>query len=147
LERQIKASSVEEHLPVREDHAVPILDDLQAWMIAEYPKVPPKSPIAKALAYSMKRWEQLKVYTTDGRLEVDNNKIENEIRPIALGRKNLLFAGSHESAQRIAMVYSLLATVTVEWDGVLISGRSTFNADNQCIARFESPVCTSNFKF
>jgi hypothetical protein len=54
--------------------------------------------------------EELNVYTTDGRLEIDNNKIENEIRPIALGRKNFLFAGSHESAQRIAMVYSLLAT-------------------------------------
>lgn len=110
LERQIKVSPVEERLRVREDHAVPILEDLQAWMIAEYPKVPPKSAIAKALSYSMKRWEQLKVYTTDGRLEIDNNKIENEIRPIALGRKNFLFAGSHESAQRIAMVYSLLAT-------------------------------------
>ena len=58
----------------------------------------------------MKRWKELSGYTSDGRLEIDNNKIENEIRPIALGRKNYLFAGSHESAQRIAMIYSLLAT-------------------------------------
>ena len=58
----------------------------------------------------MKRWKELTRFTTDGRLEIDNNKIENQIRPIALGRKNYLFAGSHESAQRIAMIYSLLAT-------------------------------------
>jgi len=58
----------------------------------------------------MKRWKELTLYISDGRLEIDNNKIENEIRPIALGRKNYLFAGSHESAQRIAMIYSLLAT-------------------------------------
>jgi hypothetical protein len=79
-------------------------------MIEQHPMVTPKSPIGKALEYSMKRWKQLTVFTTDGRLEIDNNKIENEIRPIALGRKNYLFAGSHESAQRIAMIYSLLAT-------------------------------------
>ena len=54
------------------------------------------------------------MFTTDGRLEIDNNKIENEIRPIALGRKNYLFAGTHESAQRIAMIYySLLASCKV----------------------------------
>lgn len=54
--------------------------------------------------------ERTDIVHTDGRLEIDNNRIENEIRPIALGRKNYLFAGSHESAQRFAMIYSLLAT-------------------------------------
>src|SRR5690606_22559106 len=73
----------------------------------------PKSPIGTALSYSMKRWKELMVFTTDGRLEIDNNKIENQIRPVALGRKNFLFAGSHESAQRIAMIYSLLASCKV----------------------------------
>src|SRR5690606_22826674 len=64
-------------------------------------------------SYSMKRWNELTVFLTDARLEIDNNKIENEIRPIALGRKNYLFAGTHESAQRIAMIYSLLACCKV----------------------------------
>jgi hypothetical protein len=82
-------------------------------MLEEYPKITPRSPIGKALEYSMKRWKELTVFTTDGRLEIDNNKIENEIRPIALGRKNYLFAGSHESAQRIAMIYSLMANCRV----------------------------------
>jgi hypothetical protein len=79
-------------------------------MTEQYRAVTPKSPIGKALEYSLKRWKELTLFTTDGQLEIDNNRIENEIRPIALGRKNYLFAGSHESAQRIAMIYSLLAS-------------------------------------
>lgn len=110
LERQLKDLSAEEKQKLRQEAAVPKLEELHKWMIEQYPTVTPKSPIGKALEYSMKRWKELTLYTTDGRLEIDNNKIENEIRPIALGRKNYLFAGSHESAQRIAMIYSLLAT-------------------------------------
>ncbi len=70
----------------------------------------PKSPIGKALAYSLKRWKALSRYTEDGLLEIDNNPVENAIRPVALGRKNYLFCGSHEAAQRSAMLYSLLGT-------------------------------------
>ena len=110
LERQLKDLSVEEKQKLRQEVAVPKLEELHKWMIEQYPSVTPKSPIGKALEYSMKRWKELTLYISDGRLEIDNNKIENEIRPIALGRKNYLFAGSHESAQRIAMIYSLLAT-------------------------------------
>jgi hypothetical protein len=68
-------------------------------MIEQHKSVTPKPAIGKALDYSMKRWKELSVYTSDGRLEIDNNKTENEIRPIALGRKNYLFAGSHQLAQ------------------------------------------------
>lgn len=110
LERQLKDLPNEEKHKLRQEVAAPKLEELYKWMIEQYPSVTPKSPIGKALEYSMKRWKALTLYTTDGRLEIDNNKIENEIRPIALGRKNYLFAGSHESAQRIAMIYSLLAT-------------------------------------
>ncbi|PZX49810.1 transposase IS66-like protein, partial [Algoriphagus ratkowskyi] len=62
-----------------------------------------------AMSYTMTRWEQLSNYLMDGMLEIDNNKIENVIRPVALGRKNYLFAGSHEAAQRAAMSYSFFA--------------------------------------
>lgn len=79
-------------------------------MTEQYRAVTPKSPIGKALEYSLKRWKELELFTSDGHLEIDNNRIENQIRAIALGRKNFLFAGSHESAQRIAMIYSLLAS-------------------------------------
>lgn len=76
----------------------------------EYVKVLPKSPIGKALGYSIERWNELMIYTTDGKLNIDNNPVENSIRPVAIGRKNYLFAGSHEAAQHSAMLYSLLGT-------------------------------------
>jgi hypothetical protein len=75
-----------------------------------YVEVLPKSAIGKALAYSIERWEQLMIYTTDGKLNIDNNPVERAIRPVAIGRKNYLFAGSHEAAQRSAMLYSLMGT-------------------------------------
>ena len=75
-----------------------------------YTEVLPKSVIGKALAYSITRWDALSLYTTDGKLNIDNNPVENAIRPVAIGRKNYLFAGSHEAAQRSAMLYSLLGT-------------------------------------
>jgi len=96
---------------LRQQGAVPILQTLKTWMEKEYPAiVVKKSPIAQAMAYFLPRWEKLCLYTTDARLNIDNNLVENAIRPVAVGRKNYLFAGSHEAAQRAAMVYSLLAT-------------------------------------
>lgn len=70
----------------------------------------PKSPIGKALGYSIQRWEQLMIYAGDGKLNIDNNPEENCIRPVAIGRKNYLFAGSHEAAGRSTMLYSLMGT-------------------------------------
>jgi transposase len=110
IERQIKNLSTEERKKIRQESILIKLNEFHAWMTEQYRQVTPKSPIGKALEYSLKRWKELTLFTTDGQLEIDNNRIENEIRPIALGRKNFLFAGSHESAQRIAMIYSLLAS-------------------------------------
>jgi transposase len=110
IERQIKSLTNEERRRIRQESSLPKLTEFHAWMTEQYRQVTPKSPIGKALEYSLKRWKELCIFTTDGQLEIDNNRIENEIRPIALGRKNYLFAGSHESAQRIAMIYSLLAS-------------------------------------
>lgn len=97
-------------LQLRKQQAVPILGTLQKWMTEEYPKVLPRSPLGAAIAYCLPRWRKLCIYTTDAILNIDNNPVENAIRPVAIGRKNYLFAGSHEAAQRSAMVYSLLAT-------------------------------------
>jgi transposase len=97
-------------LQVRQKEAVPILEKFKEWMIEEYPKILPKSVIGLAMAYCLRRWDKLIKYTTSGRLKIDNNPVENSIRPVAIGRKNYLFAGSHEAAQRAAMVYSLFAT-------------------------------------
>lgn len=110
IERRIKELSVEERQQIRNEEAVPILQSLGAWMKQAYTEVLPKSVIGKALAYSITRWDALSLYTTDGKLNIDNNPVENAIRPVAIGRKNYLFAGSHEAAQRSAMLYSLLGT-------------------------------------
>jgi transposase len=102
--------SHEQVLQLRQQEAAPILEALGKWMQQTYIEVLPKSAIGKALAYSIERWKQLMIYTTDGKLNIDNNPVENAIRPVAVGRKNYLFAGSHEAAQRSAMLYSLLGT-------------------------------------
>ena len=95
---------------IRQEQSLPILKLLREWMRHEYELVLPKSPIGKALAYSLKHWDKLSTYVTDGRLHIDNNAVENSIRPVAVGRKNYLFSGSHEAAKRSAMLYSLLGT-------------------------------------
>jgi hypothetical protein len=100
----------EEIYQLRQQQAMPILEHLGKWMKEACTQVTPKSSIGKALAYSIERWEALCCYTTNGMLRIDNNPVENSIRPVAIGRKNYLFAGSHEAAQESAMIYSLLGT-------------------------------------
>lgn len=95
---------------LRQKEARPILQELKQWMEDQYGQVAPKSSIGKALAYSLRLWDRLARYTEDGAWYIDNNLVENSIRPVALGRKNYLFAGSHEAAQCAAMMYSLLGS-------------------------------------
>jgi len=112
IERDCKQQSLsfDEIQTIRQEKSVPILTTLGAWMKKEYMQVTPRSVIGKALAYSIERWDKLSLYTQNGRLNIDNNPVENSIRPVALGRKNYLFAGSHEAAKRSGMLYSLLGT-------------------------------------
>ncbi len=93
---------------LRQRISVPLLTEFKAWMTQELQTLNPKSPIAHAMAYSMSNWRELVIYTTNGRLLIDNNQVENKIRPVAVGRKNYLFMGSHEGSQRSAMLYSLV---------------------------------------
>lgn len=94
----------------RLQHSTAILITLEPLLKELLLKTLPDSPLGKAIRYTLKRWEKLCLYTRDGILQIDNNLVENSIRPIALGRKNYLFAGSHERAQDAAMLYSLFAT-------------------------------------
>lgn len=94
----------------REKEAIPILVQLGKWMDTEYQNLRPQSPIAKAMAYSIKRWDKLSQYATTGHLQIDNNAIERCMRQVAVGRKNYLFCGSHEAAKRAGLLYSLLVT-------------------------------------
>jgi transposase len=93
---------------MRQAKAKPIADALHDWMTAHRLKVPDGSAIAKALDYSLTRWEALTRYLDDGTLPPDNNHVENQIRPVAIGRSNWLFAGSLRAGQRAAAVMSLI---------------------------------------
>jgi transposase len=93
---------------LRQEKAVPILERFRAWLEANTGL--PRSPWGQAVSYSLGRWKKLIRYTQDGRIEIDNNLIENKIRPVAIGRRNYLFSGSHAAAQRAAVIYSLLAS-------------------------------------
>lgn len=90
---------------------VPIFEELVAWVREEIPMLTTlRSPIGKAMAYFSEREKQISVFLHDGILLMDTNLIENSMRPIAPGRNNYLFAGSHEVAQNAAIIYSLFAT-------------------------------------
>jgi transposase len=112
IERQAREQDLcfEDRKALRIEKAVPVLDELKQWMTAEIVKLPPKNAIAMAMAYSLRLWHRLIRYVDDGKYLPDNNLIENTIRVPVLGRKNYMFAGSHEGAQRAAMLYSLLGT-------------------------------------
>lgn len=111
LERKARDENMDydQRKALRQDQAIPILDHLEEWIEQNLYQTTPSSPIGAAIRYYQVRKFYLRRYIEDGRLEIDNNLIENAIRPLALGRKNYLFAGSHEAAQRAAIFYSLMA--------------------------------------
>jgi hypothetical protein len=123
IERDIMEANLtgDAKLQYRKTHAVPLLEALGEWLQNEYNAVLPSSAIGKAIFYSLTRWKRLSTYAENDILHIDNNPVENSIRPVAIGRKNYLFAGSHASAQRSAIFYSLLSTCKnyginpVEW--------------------------------
>lgn len=108
VEREVADLDDQERRRIRQDKGKPIADALHAWMLAQRQKVPPGSATAKAIDYSLGRWVALTRYLDNGRLAADNNRVENLIRPIAIGRNNWLFAGSLRAGQRAAAVMSLI---------------------------------------
>jgi len=111
IERKIKGAelSPQQTKEIRLEEALPVINELGKWMTQQLTYTLPKSQIGTALAYSVSRWDALCAYLYDGNLLIDNNLIENKIRPVTLGRKNYLFAGSHQAAQRAAAIYSFFA--------------------------------------
>jgi hypothetical protein len=108
IERETKELDVDQRQRIRQTKAKPIADTLFKWMQLQRQKVTDGSATAKALDYTLKRWSALTRYIDDGQLPIDNNWIENQIRPIAIGRSNWLFAGSLRAGQRAAAVMSLI---------------------------------------
>lgn len=98
---------------LRQEKSVPVLEKIKTLLENPGKVILPQNLISKAMAYTLNHWQQLTRFLDDGRLPIDNNLVENAIRPVALGRKNWLFAGSPEAAQRMAIIYSLVATCKI----------------------------------
>jgi len=112
-EARNKELTYDEIKTLRQEQSVVIIDEIARWLNSQKREVLPKSAIGMAINYTLNLWPRLIRYTEDGRFNIDNNLIENSLRGVALGRKNYLFAGSHESAQRGAVIYSMLATCQI----------------------------------
>jgi transposase len=110
IEREAAELDHEARYAWRQQHAVPVLQALHDWLRELHPKVVGNSGSARAIDYCLKRWAAFARYVEDGRYPIDNNPVENAIRPVALGRKNWLFAGSEVAGRRAAAIMSLLAT-------------------------------------
>ena len=108
IERQVQNMPTDERLRIRQQQSRSIVDKLKSWLADNRTKVPEGSATAKAIDYSLRRWQALTVFVDDAQVPIDNNWVENQMRPIALGRKNWLFAGSLRAGQRAAAVMSLI---------------------------------------
>jgi transposase len=110
VERQADQENLdyEQRAQLRSRLSYPVMVAFEKWLVKEYPMVLPKGRIGKAIRYTYNMYNKLTRYHLDGRWKMDNNLAENEIRPIALGRKNWLFCKNHDAAESAAIVYSLL---------------------------------------
>jgi hypothetical protein len=114
IEHQLPRPDTPEHITTRhaarQAHAVPILNDLKAWLDATLGTALPKSAVAVAIRYLTNHWEAFVRYTEDGRLSLDNNRSERTLRLIAVGRSNWKFVGSAEAGERAAVHFSIVGT-------------------------------------
>lgn len=110
VEKQIRGQGANDRRFERDIYSKPLIIAMKPWLESQLARVPPRSALAEAIRYALARWPALCRFLDDGRVELDTNAVERAIRPIALGRKNHLFAGSDGGAERWAVVASLLAT-------------------------------------
>ncbi|GGZ41858.1 transposase [Echinicola pacifica] len=112
LEQRMREQELdwEQRTAERGKHARPVLDRLEKWLKENQYRYRPQSPMGKAIDYTLPRWAGLSAYELHGQMEIDNNLIENAVRPLAIGRKNYLFAGSHQAAEMTAGMYSFMAS-------------------------------------
>lgn len=112
IERQAKRAKLttDERYQLRLKHSIPLLEAFKDWLDTHYPLVSPQAPIGKAIAYCLKHWDGLNTFLTDGRIEVDNNLTEQQIKPFVVARKNFLFAGSQAGAKALCLHFSLVRT-------------------------------------
>lgn len=110
IEDEIRGTLVKNKFDVRCKKAKPILDEIRLWLDEAQIKCLPKSSTGQAIGYIYNEWPNLVSYLLDGRLEIDNNFVENKIRPFAVGRKNWLFSATTKGAEASSVLYSLIET-------------------------------------
>jgi transposase len=110
IEKDIRGRSAEERRIIRQQNSRPLADTFEQWLRAKLGLISQKGKLAEAIRYALSRWEGLTRFIDDGRIEIDNNAVERSIRPIALNRKNALFAGSDGGAEHWATIASLIET-------------------------------------
>ncbi len=110
VERQIAGQPAELREAARQQHSRPQVDAFKAWAEAQLARIPGKGDLAKALRYGLSRWPSFEFYLEDGRIGIDNNPAERAMRPIGIGRKNWLFAGSDSGGETLARAMTLIET-------------------------------------
>ncbi len=132
----------DERLALRIEKVVPSMNALKEWMDAEITKddVIPKSPIGIALSYAINQWKYFDAYQTDGRIELSNILVENQIRPFAIGRKNFMFAGSEDAALWQAIIYSLIGTAKMQ-------GHKPLEYFKELLTELPKDTCTTTKQF
>ena len=110
IEAEIRGRSPPERQIARQAHSQPLIADLRTWFEAQHRKLFARGPTAKAIGYALNHWDELVRFLDDGRIEIDSNTVERSMRPVALSRKNALFAGSDQGGANWAAVASLVET-------------------------------------
>ena len=110
VEAEVRGQPPDVRRQHRQARAGPLLEELRTWLASMVGKVSAKSDLAKAIGYTLTRWQALTRYRDDGRIEIDNNAAERALRGVALGRNNYLFMGSDAGGERAAAIYSLVET-------------------------------------
>ena len=110
VEKDIRGRHADERRTARQQRSSPLIDAFEPWLRARLGLISQKSKLAEAIRYALSRWEGLTRFIDDGRIELDNNTVERTVRPIALNRKNALFAGSDGGAEHWATIASLIET-------------------------------------
>jgi transposase len=109
-EKEVRGQSPPMRLAARQQHSKPVVDSLKTWLEAQLPRLPRSSKLAEKMRYALNHWSGLIRFLEDGRLELDNNSVERSMRPVALQRKNSLFAGHDLGAENWAAIASLIET-------------------------------------
>ena len=110
IESEIRGRTADERRAVRQEKSRPIIDDLESWLCTKLDLISQKTKLAEAIRYALSRWQGLTRFLGDGRIDIDSNVVERSIRPIALNRKNALFAGSDGGGEHWAVIASLIET-------------------------------------